>query len=102
MALVSDSHRVLIPAVFLSMALLNVPYICLRDSGPGKSTRRRGQCLRNRGDRGLRPISVGGLQAPTNWILSSEIHCLSEFLQKPCYSVNCLRNVMTGIVPYLS
>lgn len=61
-----------------------------------------GQCLKNLGDRGLRPTSVGGLQAPTNWILSNVIQERSDALQNPCYSVNCLRNVIIGIVPYLS
>jgi hypothetical protein len=88
--------------LLLSIALLKVPYICFRESKPGKSTRIKGQCLRNRGFRGLRPTSVGGLQAPTNCILSREIHCLSVVLQKPCCSVSCLRKVITVIVPYLS
>ena len=29
-------------------------------------------------ERGLRPGSVGGLQAPTNWILSRVIHVWSD------------------------
>jgi len=81
---------------------LKVPYIYLNDSGPGKSTNNNGQCLRKRGDNGLRPISVGGLHAPTNYIRSKEIHYLSLDLQNPCYSVNYLKNVIIGIVPYLS
>ena len=49
-----------------SIALLNVPKICFSESKPGKSTNIRGQCLKNLGFKGFLPISVGGLQAPTN------------------------------------
>jgi hypothetical protein len=46
--------------------LLNVPNICFNESKPGKSTKINGQCLKNLGFNGFLPISVGGLQAPTN------------------------------------
>lgn len=52
--------------LLLSIALLKVPKICFNESKPGKSTRMSGQCLRNLGFKGFLPISVGGLQAPTN------------------------------------
>jgi len=45
---------------------LKVPKICLRESNPGKSTNINGQCLKNLGFKGFLPMSVGGLQAPTN------------------------------------
>ena len=51
---------------------------------------------------GCLPASVGGLHAPTNYILSNLTHYLSCALQKPCYSVSYLKNVITYYVPYLS
>lgn len=43
-----------------------MPKICFKESKPGKSTKIKGQCLKNLGLSGFLPISVGGLQAPTN------------------------------------
>lgn len=102
MALVRYSEYCLRGTLRLSIALLKVPKICFSESKPGKSTRMSGQCRRKRGFSGFLPISVGGLQAPTNWMRYKLIHCLSEVLQKPCCSVSCLRKVMTVMVPYLS
>jgi len=53
-------------AVFLNIARLKVPKIYFKDSGPGKSTKINGVCLRNLGESGFLPTSVGGLHAPTN------------------------------------
>lgn len=52
--------------LLFNIALLNVPKICFKESKPGKSTNIKGQCLKNLGFKGFLPISVGGLQAPTN------------------------------------
>ena len=62
----------------------------------------RGACLRNRAPIGVRPASVGGLQAPTNWIRSSLTQVLSDVLQKPFCSTNCRRKDIALWVPYLS
>src|SRR5689334_14323867 len=61
-----------------------------------------GACLRNRAPMGVRPASVGGLQAPTNWILSSVTQDLSDVRQKPLCSTSWRRNEMARCVPYLS
>ncbi len=52
--------------LLFNIALLKVPKICFNESKPGKSTKIKGQCLKNLGLKGFLPISVGGLQAPTN------------------------------------
>src|ERR1700722_4560141 len=61
-----------------------------------------GACLRNLAPIGVRPASLGGLHAPTNWIRSSVTHVLSDVRQKPFCSTSCRRNEIALCVPYLS
>src|SRR4051794_3010592 len=62
----------------------------------------RGACRRKRAPMGVRPASVGGLHAPTNWMRSSVTHVLSEVLQNPFCSTSCRRKDIALCVPYLS
>ena len=49
-------------------------------------------------ERGFLPGSVGGLQAPTNWILSSVIQVWSKGQYNPCSTI-CCRKEITRWVP---
>ena len=48
----------------------------------------------------MRPASVGGLQAPTTWIRSSETQV--RWRQKPRCSIHCLTSASTRCVAYRS
>src|SRR5271156_976294 len=61
-----------------------------------------GEWRKNRGESGTRPASVGGLQAPTNWIRSSVIQVRVDVLQNPPCSTSCRMNEITRCVPYVS
>src|SRR6185437_9034874 len=62
----------------------------------------KGAWRKKRSPIGVRPASVGGLHAPTNWMRSKVTHVLSEVLQNPFCSTSCLRKEIARCVPYRS